>query len=72
MDAEINRIIDKTHFKTFERFKHHVQKIHPNVTDKQLREIYKRRIKDPFVKKKKIRNYQIRIFSITDHTWFYD
>ena len=49
MDAEINRIIDKTHFKTFERFKHHVQKIHPNVADKQLQEIYKRRIKDPFV-----------------------
>ena len=72
MDAEINRIIDKTHFKTFERFKHHVQKIHPNVTDKQLREIYKRRIKDPFVKKKKIRNYQIRIFSKTHHTWFHD
>ena len=72
MDKEINRIIDKTYFKTYERYKDHVRKQIPNISDEQLRKYYKLRVKDPYVNKKKIRNYQLRIFSKTHHTWFHD
>ena len=69
---EISKIIDKTHFKTFDHVKDHVKKELPNVTDKEIQEVIKLKVKDPFVKKKTIKPLMIKIFSRTPNTWFHD
>ena len=72
MIQDINRLIDKTHFKSLNHFKDHVKNKYPDITDKELRQIYNDRIKDPYVDKKKISKFQIRIFSNSTNTWFHD
>ena len=54
MIQDINRLIDKTHFKSLNHFKDHVKNKYPDITDKELRNIYNDRIKDPYVDKKRI------------------
>ena len=68
----INKIIDETGFKTISKFKKAVLEKYPNVTDKELREIYNERSKDPRVDLKKMRPLMIKIFSSSTDTWFHD
>jgi len=72
MYSDIDKIIDKLHFKSLSHFKDKVRETYPNITDKELKSIYDNRVKDPYVKKKQIRKYQIRIFSNSFHTFFHD
>ena len=69
---EISKIIDNSHFKTFEHVKDHVRDKLPNVTDKEIKDVLKLKVKDPFVKKKIIKPLMIKIFSRTPNTWFHD
>ena len=68
----ISKIIDKSHFKTFDHVKDHVKKELPEVSDKEIKEVIKLKVKDPYVKKKKIKPLMIKIFSRTPNTWFHD
>ena len=69
---EISKIIDISHFKTFDHVKKHVKKQLPDATDKEIREVIKNKVKDSFVNKKKIKPLMIKIFSRTPNTWFHD
>jgi len=69
---EISKIIDKSHFKTFDHVKEAVKKQLPDATDKEIREVIKTKVKDSFVNKKKIKPLMIKIFSRTPNTWFHD
>ena len=67
----INKIIDKTHFKTFNHVEKHVkQKV--NVSKKKLNKILSKRVKDQFIKRDRIKPYMIKIFSSRPNTWFHD
>ena len=69
---DIHRIINETGFKTINKFKKAVLEKYPDVTDKELREIYNERNKDPRVDSKKMRHLMIKIFSSSTDTWFHD
>ena len=72
MEEDINKIIDSTGFKSINKFKKAVLEKYPNITDKELRQIYKERSKDPRVDLKKMRPFMIKIFSSSTDTWFHD
>ena len=70
--AEIGAFIDKLHFRTFNHVRDKVKAKYPNVSDEELKAIVNARLKDSFVKKKKVKRYYIRIFSTRPNCWFHD
>jgi predicted RNA-binding protein Jag len=68
-DDEVNLLIDKSHFKTFQ----HVRAIIPaEISDAELKRILSKRVKNYFVKPKKIKPLMIKIFSRSYNCWFHD
>ena len=69
-EESINRIIDKTRFRTFPKVRTAVRKDHPHITDKELRDIFSRRNHD--VRPGRVRNkiYQVKILSRSRNSWF--
>jgi hypothetical protein len=72
MNEKINDIIDKLHFKSFVKVKDHVKKLIPEVSDKEIREALKQRVKDPRIKLVHQKPYMIKIFSRSLNTYFHD
>jgi hypothetical protein len=69
---EANKIIDKSHFKTFAKVKPLLKKKYPTVTDKEIRKLLKTRIKDNHIFKYRKVPYMIKIFSSSPNCWFHD
>lgn len=70
--AQINNEIDKLHFRTYDHIRAAIMKKHPELTKKELNKIVEDRLKDYFVKLKKIKPYYVKIFSSIPGTWFMD
>lgn len=70
--SNVNTIIDKTHFKTLNHVKDHVQKQLPNTDTNKIKKVLSTRLKDIHVKRDRIKPYMIKIFSSTTNTWFHD
>ena len=68
----LSTFIDKLHFRTFNHVRDKVKVKYPNVSDEELKAIVNARLKDSFVKKKKVKRYYIRIFSTRPNCWFHD
>lgn len=71
-DAEINRLIDSTHFNTFDKVWKVVRNRFPAVTSKKLRQIIQKRIHDKRINRESKRIYQIRVFSPFPNAWMCD
>jgi hypothetical protein len=63
-----NQIIDETGFKS----PSHWQEKFPNKSKEEIERLYAQRVKDPYVKKKKIKPLMISVFSKSPNTWFHD
>ena len=46
-DAELNRLIDKCHLRTFRKTWCFIHTKHPEITKEQLKRVIKKRLKDP-------------------------
>ena len=68
----VNEYIDKLHFRTYNHAVNKVMEKFPEVNKKQLKKIVDSRLKDHFVKLRKIEPYYIKIFSTTPNCWFHD
>ena len=69
---KVNEYIDKLHFRTYNHVVNKVMEKFPDVNKKQLKQIVDSRLKDHFVKLRKIEPYYIKIFSTTPNCWFHD
>ena len=69
---KINDVIDKLHFRTFDKVYAEVKKQVPTVTKKELRKILMKRKKDRHLKRKQVKPFMIKIFSPSTGTWFTD
>lgn len=69
---QINNEIDKLHFRTYDHISAAIMKKHPELTKRELKKIVDTRLKDHFVKLRKIKPYYIKIFSSIPGTWFMD
>jgi hypothetical protein len=45
--SNIDRIIDKSHFKTFDKVRDHVKRELPEVTDDEIKDVIAERVKEP-------------------------
>ena len=72
VEDSVNRIIDRTRFRTFPKVRAAVRRDHPDITDKELRQIISIRNYD--VRPGRVRNkiYQVKIFSRSRNSWFGD
>ena len=71
-ENDINDYIDKLHFRTYDHVATKVKERYPNVDVKHLKKIVNERLKDNFVKTRKITPYYIKIFSTRPNCWFHD
>lgn len=71
-EQEINDFIDKLHFRTFNHVQKKVKEKFPNLKDDKLKEIVDKRLKDKFIKIRKITPYYVKIFSTRPNCWFHD
>lgn len=71
-EQEINDFIDKLHFRTFNHVQKKVKEKFPNLKDERLKEIVDKRLKDKFIKIRKITPYYVKIFSTRPNCWFHD
>ena len=71
-NKRINDYVDKLHFRTFNHVWDSVKTKFPEITKKQLKEILDRRLKDKFIKVRKISPYYFKIFSTQPNCWFHD
>ena len=62
--AEIGAFIDKLHFRTFNHVRDKVKAKYPNVSDEELKAIVNARLKDSFVKKKKVKRVISRVICL--------
>ena len=72
VEDSINRIMDKTRFRTFPKVRAAVKRDHPDITDKELRDIISRR--NHVIRPGRVRNkiYQVKIFSRSRNSWLGD
>ena len=56
-NKDINDIIDKTHFKSYSHVKRHIKNKVSNVSNNQIKDVIRRRVKDKFINKKTIKKY---------------
>ena len=71
-DSDINKLIDSLHFNTFYKVRKAVKAKYPNITDKHLREIIKKRLHDKRINKESKKIYQVKIFSAFPNAWMCD
>src|SRR5215469_9899971 len=72
MEANINLIIDKSHFKPFNKVYPLIKEQYPDITADEVQNILKKRSRDPYRMEKKMKPYQVKIFSQSPDTWFHD
>ena len=72
LEEDVNKIIDKTRFRTFNKVRDVVRKDYPDITDKELRDIISRRNHDRRPSRVRNKIYQVKIFSRTRDSWFGD
>lgn len=68
----VNALIDKSHFKTFDKVEKVVKQKYPEITSKELRQILRDRAKDRHLKLMQTKPYMIKIFSTMPKCWFHD
>ena len=70
--SQINQFIDTLHFNSFKKIAQAVKRQFPQITDKDLREIIRKRIHDKRVNRDKKRIYQVKVFSTFPNAWITD
>jgi len=68
----VNAFIDTLHFRTYDHVVDAVKNKFPDLSESEIADIVNGRLKDHFVKKKKIAPYMIKIFSSSPNCWFHD
>ena len=71
-DSEINDFIDKLHFRTYNHVQQKVLEHFPDVNKDRLKRIIDSRLKDKYIKVRKIAPYYVHIFSTQPNCWFHD
>lgn len=71
-NRNVNRLIDKTRFRTYKKVKKPVQERFQQLTDKQLKTIVDNRIHDKIITNRRKRIYQLKIFSRFPNAYFTD
>ena len=71
-EKEINDFIDSLHFRTPNHLLDKLKAQFPDVDEETFRRIIDGRLKDHYVKARKISPYYIKIFSRTPNCWFHD
>ena len=71
-ELQINNFIDSLHFRSFKRVADAVKKRFPNTTNKELRNIIKKRIHDKHMSRERRKIYQVRVFSTFPNSWMAD
>ena len=71
-NRNVNRLIDKTRFRTYKKVKKPVQERFQQLTDKQLKTIVDNRIHDKIISNRRKRIYQLKIFSRFPNAYFTD
>ena len=71
-EQRINELIDRLHFRTFDKVYDSVKNEFPTITKKDLRKILMKRKKDKHLRSKQIKPYQIKIYSPTLNCWQMD
>ena len=71
-EHEINKAIDKTNFNTFQKTEKEIKKQFPNIDNKKLRDIIKKRLHDKRFSREYKKIYQLKIFSSFPGAWFSD
>ena len=71
-DDEINNFIDSLHFRTPNHLLDKLKTQFPDTDEETFRRIIDGRLKDHYVKTRKIAPYYIKIFSKTPNCWFHD
>ena len=68
----INRLIDKLRFRTFNKVYSNVKQQYPNIEDEELRQIISERLHDKRPTKQIQRLYQVKIYSRFIGSWYTD
>ena len=71
-ELQINNFIDSLHFRSFKRVADAVKRQFPNTTNKELRNIIKKRIHDKKMSRERRKIYQVRVFSSFPNSWMAD
>ena len=71
-ESQINSFIDHLHFNSFKRVVDAVKRQFPNITNKELRNIIKKRIHDKHMSRERRKIYQVRVFSTFPGSWMID
>ena len=71
-EQRINELIDRLHFRTFDKVYDSVKNEFPTITKKDLRKLLMKRKKDKHLKNKQVKPYQIKIYSPTLNCWQMD
>ena len=68
----VDNIIDQSHFKSFKHVKDVIKKVNPNVKDKEISSIIKKRLHDRHLKQHQKRPYMRKIFERVPGCFFHD
>ena len=71
-EKRINNFIDKLYIRTFNHVYDKVKEEFPEITKKELKKNLDDRLKDKFIKIRKISPYYFKIFSTQPNCWFHD
>ena len=71
-ESQINKFIDSLRFRSFKRVADAVKRRFPNTTDKDLRNIIKKRIHDKRMSRERRKIYQVKVFSTFPGSWMAD
>ena len=70
--SQINQFIDTLHFHSFKKLSREVKRQYPNVSDKELRDILRKRIHDKRMSRDRRKIYQVKVFSPFTNAWMTD
>ena len=69
-EPQVNAIMDRLRFRTFNKVYKSVKAEIPTITKKEVRKVIMKRKKDKHLKRKETKPYMIKIFSPTLKCWF--
>jgi len=72
MSKAVSEYIDTLHFRTYRHVIDAVTEKFPDLSDKEIKRIVENKLKDHYIKSKRIKPYMIKIFSSMEGTWFHD
>lgn len=72
MEDTINKFIDKLHFRSYEKVIGRLKEEFPDVRESEFRDIMNHRLKDKYIKTRRVEPYYVKIYSSSPNCWFQD